>query len=108
MAMFAVAVGLTLFLLDPLETLVRLARAGRRIGVAHRAHSYQALAPTRGRHRRVALVLILAGLALSLGGGLSYHLQWLAWPVLVVALVAFGVERFLAGRAGVAAAVGGQ
>ena len=37
-----VAIGLTLFLLDPLETLVRLVRAGRRIGIAHRAHSYQA------------------------------------------------------------------
>jgi Fuc2NAc and GlcNAc transferase len=108
MALFAVAVGLTLFLLDPLETLVRLARAGRRIGVSHRAHSYQALAPTRDRHRRVALALVLIGLALSLGGGLSYHLQWLAWPVLVVALGAFALERFLAGRAGVAAAVGGQ
>jgi Fuc2NAc and GlcNAc transferase len=108
MALFAVAVGLTLLLLDPLETLVRLARAGRRIGVAHRGHSYQALAPTRDRHRRVALALVLIGLVLSLGGGLSYHLQWLAWPVLVVALGAFALERFLAGRAGVAAAVGGQ
>jgi Fuc2NAc and GlcNAc transferase len=108
MAMFAVAVGLTLFLLDPLETLVRLWRAGRRIGVAHRAHSYQVLASTRDRHRRVALALVLTGLALSLGGGLSYHLQWLAWPVLVVALAAFGIERFLAGRAGRPAAVGGQ
>ena len=108
MALFAVAVGLTLFLLDPLETLVRLARAGRRIGVAHRAHSYQALAPTRDRHRRVAVALVLIGLVLSLGGGLSYHLQWLAWPVLVVALAAFAIERFLAGRARAAAGLGRQ
>ena len=108
MAMFAVAIGLTLFLLDPLETLIRLVRSGQRIGVAHRAHSYQALASTRDRHRRVTVALVLTGLALSLGGGLSYHLQWLAWPVLVVALVAFGVERFLARRSGVGAAVAGQ
>jgi Fuc2NAc and GlcNAc transferase len=108
MAVFAVAVGLTAFLLDPLETLIRLVRSGRRIGVAHRAHSYQALASTRGRHRRVTAALVLTGLVLSLGGGLSYHLQWLAWPVLVVALVAFGVERFLAGRAGGGAVVAGQ
>jgi UDP-N-acetylmuramyl pentapeptide phosphotransferase/UDP-N-acetylglucosamine-1-phosphate transferase len=108
MALFAVAVGLTLFLLDPIETLVRLARARRRIGVAHRAHSYQALASTRDRHRRVALALVLTGLALSLGGGLSYHLQWLAWPVLVVAVAAFAIERFLAARAGAAVAAGGQ
>jgi hypothetical protein len=108
MAMFAVAVGLTLFLLDPLETLVRLARAGRRIGIGHREHSYQALASSSGRHRRVALALVVTGLALSLGGGLSYHLQWLAWPVVVAALVAFALERFLAGRARGVAAVGGQ
>lgn len=108
MALFAVAVGLTLFLLDPLETLIRLVRSGQRIGVAHRAHSYQALASTRDKHRRVAVALVVTGLALSLGGGLSYHLQWLAWPVLVVALVAFGVERLLAGRSGVGAAAAGQ
>ena len=108
MAMFAVAVGLTLFLLDPLETLVRLARAGRRIGIGHREHSYQALAASPNRHRRVALALVLSGLALSLGGGLSYHLQSLAWPVFVVALAAFGVERYLAGRARRALAVGRQ
>jgi hypothetical protein len=56
----------------------------------------------------VTVALVLTGLVLSLGGGLSYHLLWLAWPVLVVALVAFGVERFLAGRARVGAAVAGQ
>ncbi|HEX3509085.1 MAG TPA: hypothetical protein VHW94_11910 [Candidatus Dormibacteraeota bacterium] len=107
-AMFAVAVGLTLFLLDPLETLVRLARAGRRIGIGHREHSYQALAPSRDRQRRVTLALVLTGLALSLGGGLSYHLQWLVWPVFIVGLLAFAVERYLAGRARRAAAVGRQ
>jgi UDP-N-acetylmuramyl pentapeptide phosphotransferase/UDP-N-acetylglucosamine-1-phosphate transferase len=108
MAMFAVAIGLMLFLLDPLETLVRLMRAGRRIGIGHRAHSYQALASTRDRHRRVTVALVLTGLLLSLGGGLSYHLLWLAWPMLVLALAAFGVERFLAARAGVGAAAGGR
>jgi nucleoside-diphosphate-sugar epimerase len=29
----------------------------------------------------------------------AYHWQWLAWPTLLVALAAFGVERFFAGRA---------
>jgi hypothetical protein len=106
MAMFAVAVGLTLFLLDPLETLVRLALAGRRLGIGHRSHSYQALASSRDRHRRVTLALVAAGLALSLGGGLSYHLQWLAWPVLVAALVAFGAELLLARRARASVAIG--
>ena len=108
MALFGVAVGLTLFLLDPLETLVRLARAGRRIGIAHRAHSYQALASSRDRHRRVTLVLVFAGLVLALGGGLSYHLQWLAWPTLVAGLAAFAIEWFVARRVRVAPAVGRQ
>ncbi|HAF11654.1 MAG TPA: hypothetical protein DCK98_16475 [Chloroflexi bacterium] len=99
MALFAVAVGLSLFLLDPLETLVRLVRAGHRIGRAHRAHSYQALALSRDHHRTVTAGLVLAGLALSIGGALAYHWQWLAWPVLIVALGAFALERFLAGRA---------
>jgi len=108
MAMFPVAVGLSFFLLDPLETLVRLVRGGRRLGIAHREHSYQALASSRGRHRRVAFGLVLAGLVLSLGGGLSYHLEWLAWPVLIVALAAFVAERLLARRARAAAGLGRQ
>jgi Fuc2NAc and GlcNAc transferase len=108
MALFGVAAGLALFLLDPLETLIRRARAGKRIGIGHREHSYQALASSRDRHRRVTLALVLTGLVLALGGGLSYHLQWLAWPTLVAALVAFAIEWFLARRAGAAPAVRGQ
>jgi Fuc2NAc and GlcNAc transferase len=107
-AMFGVAIGLALFLLDPLETLVRLAREGHAIGTAHRGHSYQALAPSRERHRAVTAVLVLAGLLLSIGGGLAYHLEWLAWPVLVVAIAAFAIERFLAGRARAGAGPGRQ
>jgi Fuc2NAc and GlcNAc transferase len=107
-AMFGVAIGLSLFLLDPLETLVRLARSGHPIGTAHRGHSYQALAPSRERHRVVTAALVLAGLVLSIGGGLTYHLEWLAWPVLVLAIVAFAVERFLAGRARAGAGLGRQ
>jgi Fuc2NAc and GlcNAc transferase len=107
-AMFGVAIGLSLFLLDPLETLARLARTGHAIGTAHRGHSYQALAPSRERHRAVTGALVLVGLVLSIGGGLTYHLEWLAWPVLVLALAAFAVERFLAGRARTGAGPGRQ
>jgi Fuc2NAc and GlcNAc transferase len=107
-ALFGVAVGLALFLLDPLETLVRLVRAGRQIGVAHRAHSYQALASSRERHRVVSAVLVLAGLVLAVGGGLSYHLQGLGWPVLIVALMAFVIERLLASQARKASGLGRQ
>ena len=98
MAIFAVAAGLSLFLLDPIETLLRLLRSGHRIGTAHRSHSYQLLAFTRDRHGSVAAVLTIVGLALAIGGGLSYRNHWAAWPVALVALCAFGVERYLAGR----------
>jgi Fuc2NAc and GlcNAc transferase len=98
MALFAVAIGLALFLLDPLETLVRRMRAGHRIGTAHREHSYQALASSRDRHRVVTAGLVFAGLMLSIGGALSYHWQSLAWPMLVLALATFAGERFLVGR----------
>jgi len=106
MALFAVAVGLALFLLDPLETLVRLRRAGRRIGTAHRLHSYQALATSRERHRVVTAGIVFAGLVLSIGGALSFHWQSLAWPVLVLALATFVLERFLAGRVRAAEGIG--
>jgi hypothetical protein len=36
------------------------------------------------------------------------RLVWLAWPTLVAALVAFAVELYLARRARLAVAVGGQ
>ncbi len=98
MALFAVAVGLTLFLLDPVETLVRLARAGHRIGTAHRSHSYQLLASTQGRRVMVAGALVAAGLVLAVGGGLAYRAPWVAWPVAALALVVYAVERYLAGR----------
>ncbi len=96
MAVFAVAVGLSLFLLDPVETLVRQARAGRRIGTAHRSHSYQLLAPTRGRQAAVAGALVSAGLVLSIAGGLAYRVPLAAWPVAALGLGAFAIERYLA------------
>jgi glycosyltransferase WbpL len=97
-ALFAVGVGLSLFLLDPLETLVRLARAGHRIGTAHRSHSYQLLASNRGRHGAVAGALVAAGLVLAIAGGLAYRVHWIAWPVAVFAISAYVVERYVAGR----------
>jgi glycosyltransferase WbpL len=96
MAVFAVAVGLSLFLLDPVETLVRLARAGHRVGKAHRLHSYQLLAPTRGRHAAVAGALVSGGLVLSMAGGLAYRVPLASWPVAALGLCAFAVERYLA------------
>jgi Fuc2NAc and GlcNAc transferase len=98
MALFAVAVGLSLFLLDSVETLLRLARAGHRIGTAHRSHSYQLLARTPRRRGVVARSLVAAGLVLAVGGGLAYRTHWVAWPVAMLALCAYAVERYLASR----------
>jgi UDP-N-acetylmuramyl pentapeptide phosphotransferase/UDP-N-acetylglucosamine-1-phosphate transferase len=100
MAVLAVAIGLSLFLLDPLETLLRLMRAGHKLGVAHRMHSYQRLAATGGP-RLVAAVIVACGLALSVGGALAYRsagAAWATWPLIAAALGAYAVERFAAGR----------
>jgi Fuc2NAc and GlcNAc transferase len=95
MAVLVVAIGLTLFLLDPLETLLRRLRAGHRLGVAHQMHSYQRLASTSGP-RLVTTVVVICGLALSVGGALVYHSPWAVWPLVGAALVAYVVERFAA------------
>ena len=108
LALFAVAIGLALFLLDPLETIIRLAFAGHRIGVAHRAHSYQALAPNRDRHTTVSSALLFVGFALSFAGATAYHYHSAAWPAVVLAVAVFAVERFLAGRVRAGAGLGGQ
>jgi len=97
-ALLAVAVGLSLFLLDPLETLVRLARSGHKIGQAHRSHSYQLLAFTPGRRGIVAAALAAAGLGLAVAGAFAYRVHWAAWPAVLLGIGAFAVERYLAGR----------
>jgi UDP-N-acetylmuramyl pentapeptide phosphotransferase/UDP-N-acetylglucosamine-1-phosphate transferase len=98
MALLAVAIGLSLFLLDPFETLLRLFRSGHKLGIAHRPHSYQRIATTRTRATWTAICIVLAGLSLSLGGGLAYRIPWLSWPVIALALSAYAVERFVSNR----------
>ena len=99
LAVFAVGAGLTLFLLDPAETLLRLIRKGQRPGVAHRAHSYQALTADPAGHARITVAIAACGLALALAAALSFRHHELMWPVALLALAIFGVERFLAVRA---------
>ena len=98
MALFAVAVGLSLFILDPIETLLRRARAGHRVGTAHRWHSYQLLGNTPDRQRSVAGALVSAGIGLALVGGLSYRAPVVAWPAAALALAAFAIEKYFASR----------
>jgi Fuc2NAc and GlcNAc transferase len=98
MALLAVAIGLALFLLDPVETLFRLARGGRRLGVAHREHAYQHLANTQNRYNAVAISLVIGGLVLSLAGASAFRNVTLGWPALALAIAAYVLERFLSGR----------
>ena len=97
-ATLAIAIGLSLFILDPLETLGRRALTGQGVGKAHRQHSYQQLCLSWSS-RRVAVTVVVVGLCLSVAGGLTYNAIWLGWPTILVAALAFITERALAGRA---------
>lgn len=95
-AILAVMIGLTVFLLDPTETLLRRIRGGHRLGVAHRSHSYQRIARAAGRHWPVTASLVLCGFVLATGAGLSYRTQGPTWLLLTVGIAAFGAERLVA------------
>jgi Fuc2NAc and GlcNAc transferase len=98
-AVLAVAVGLSLFLLDPLATLLRRARQGKRIGEAHREHAYQRLFSPAEPHAHVTTALVLAALVLSGLGALAFRFPRARWPALVVSVLAFAIEGALARRA---------
>jgi Fuc2NAc and GlcNAc transferase len=97
-AILAVMIGLALFLLDPIETLLQRIRRGNRLGVAHRDHSYQRIARAAGRHWPVSASLVLCGLVLAIGAGLSFRAQGPTWLLLALAAAAFGGERLIANR----------
>ena len=97
-AVLAVAVGLTLFLLDPVLTLWRRWRRRAPLGQSHREHLYQRLLGPKDPHQTVASALVAAGLMLSVTGGIAYRVPWLGWPCILVAALAFGVEYQLASR----------
>jgi UDP-N-acetylmuramyl pentapeptide phosphotransferase/UDP-N-acetylglucosamine-1-phosphate transferase len=98
LATLAVGIGLSLFLLDPIETLIRLAIARHPLGTAHRMHSYQRLARTTRNPGAIAIGITVLGAALAIGGGLAYRNSWMFWPVLIVAIFTFAIERNLAER----------
>jgi UDP-N-acetylmuramyl pentapeptide phosphotransferase/UDP-N-acetylglucosamine-1-phosphate transferase len=97
-AVFAVAIGLALFLLDPVETLVRRARAGKRLTQAHREHRYQQLVAPGEAAGRVSGALVAAGTALSILGATSYRIPELGWLALTAAAVFFLVELSIGAR----------
>jgi UDP-N-acetylmuramyl pentapeptide phosphotransferase/UDP-N-acetylglucosamine-1-phosphate transferase len=91
-ALFAVAVSLALFLLDPLETLIRRWRRGVRVTESHRDHSYQRLVPPGSSHRPATVSLSGLVLALSVAGALAFRSPGWRWPALVLAASAFVLE----------------
>ena len=97
-AVFAVAIGLALFLLDPVETLVRRALAGKKLTKAHREHRYQQLVAPGEAAGRVSGALVAAGAALSILGATSYRIPELGWLSLTVAAVFFLVELSIGTR----------
>lgn len=97
-AVFAVAIGLALFLLDPVETLVRRAWTGKKLTQAHREHRYQQLVAPGEAAGRVSGALVAAGAALSILGAASYRKPELGWLALIVAAIFFLVERNIGAR----------
>jgi Fuc2NAc and GlcNAc transferase len=98
-AVLAMAIGLALFLLDPVETLVRRGRRGEPLTQAHRSHAYQQFVAPGAPHGRAAAALVLTALLLSILGALSFLRPALAWPACAAALAVFAAERALASRA---------
>ncbi len=97
-AVFAVGIGLALFLLDPVETLARRARAGKKLTQSHREHRYQQLVAPGEAAGRVSGALVAAGAALSILGAASYRKPELGWLALTVAAAFFLVERSIGAR----------
>ena len=97
-AVMAIAVGLALFLLDPLETLVRRAVAGKPIAGAHREHVYQQFVGPGDPPGAVAGMLVAAGLGLALLGAVLFRTGGPGWAALVVAVGVYAAERAISAR----------
>jgi len=98
-ALLATAISLSLFLLDPAVTLLRLFRRKRRLGQPHREHAYQRLLLPGKTHRPVTGALVLTGFALSTFGAWAYRVQWAWWPAIALAVLSYAIEHRLAARA---------
>lgn len=89
-AVLAVAIGLSLFLLDPIRTLVKRAFERKNILRAHREHLYQQLVAPEEAAGRVAAAYAAAALLLALCGAAGYR-----WPPMFWVGGAGGVTAFL-------------
>ena len=97
-AVLAVAVGMTLFLLDPIETLVRRAWAGKPLIQAHREHIYQQLLAPGDAAGPTAGLLVVSGFVLAMVGAAVFRLPAAGWFALTMAAWVYLVERSMVGR----------
>lgn len=97
-AVLATAIGLSLFLLDPVVTLWRRWRRGAPLGQSHREHLYQQFLGAKDPHGPVALALVGAGLCLSFLGFAVYRWPAAGWAGVLVAASLFSLEYFLVRR----------
>jgi UDP-N-acetylmuramyl pentapeptide phosphotransferase/UDP-N-acetylglucosamine-1-phosphate transferase len=98
-AVLATAIGLALFLLDPIETLIRRWRKGVPIGESHRDHRYQQLARRGSPHGPVSAALLCGGVLLCSIGAMVYRWPYLGWLAVGCAIATFLLERRMAVRA---------
>jgi len=95
---FLVAISMTLFLMDPVVTLVARRRRRAAIGASHRDHAYQQLVAPGRPHGAVVSVLLAVGLALTIVAGFAYTRPALGWPAMAIALITFAIEWRVAAR----------
>lgn len=96
--LLVVALSLTLFLLDPLCTLLGRMRRGAPLVESHREHAYQRLFPPSGSHARVVSALLAAAAMLSAVAAVAYRNPAATWGAIGLALLVFVVEWTLATR----------
>jgi Fuc2NAc and GlcNAc transferase len=95
---FVVGISLSLFLFDPVVTLIARTRRGEPIGVAHREHLYQRLIVPGRPHGRVVFALVAAAAGLSVIAVWAFYLPVLRWPAVAAAVVVFAIEWGVARR----------
>jgi UDP-N-acetylmuramyl pentapeptide phosphotransferase/UDP-N-acetylglucosamine-1-phosphate transferase len=91
-----VGTSLTLFILDPVATLVLRARQGAMLGASHRQHAYQQFVAVGDSHASVVARLLLVALGLSVAAIAGYWHEAFAWPAVAVSVIAFAIEGRLA------------
>ena len=88
-ALLAVAIGLSLFLLDPIRTLIKRALERKNIFRAHREHLYQQLVPPDEAAGPVAAAYSAVALLLALCGAAGYRWPAMFWVGGLGGLTAF-------------------